>query len=71
MKDFNKKSPTAGYRFSPAATALANGNIPKQNKNNKKGIHKFDLISKLGDGTYGSVHLARTKDSYELVAIKK
>lgn len=37
----------------------------------QKGMDRFDIIRQLGDGTYGSVHMGRTKKTGELVAIKK
>ena len=35
-----------------------------------RGLSRFDWIKQLGDGTFGAVHLYRTKDTHELVAIK-
>lgn len=35
-----------------------------------KGLARYNWINELGDGTFGSVHLYRTKDTHELVAIK-
>lgn len=35
-----------------------------------KGLARFDWIKQLGDGTFGSVHLCRNKETHELVAIK-
>ena len=35
-----------------------------------KGLSRFEWVKQLGDGTFGSVHLYRTKDTHELVAIK-
>ncbi len=34
-------------------------------------MQRYASIKLLGDGTYGSVSLAKTKDTGELVAIKK
>ena len=35
-----------------------------------RGLSRFDWVKQLGDGTFGAVHLYRTKDTHELVAIK-
>lgn len=34
-------------------------------------MQRYKVIKQLGDGTYGSVSLAKTTDTGELVAIKK
>ena len=33
-------------------------------------MHRYKMLKQLGDGTYGSVSLAKTTDTGELVAIK-
>lgn len=35
-----------------------------------KGLARYEFIKQLGDGTFGDVHLCRTKDTNEMVAIK-
>ena len=35
-----------------------------------KGLSRYEFVKQLGDGTFGAVHLYRTKDMHELVAIK-
>ena len=35
-----------------------------------KGLSRYEWIKELGDGTFGSVHLYRSRDTHELVAIK-
>ncbi|XP_076805120.1 uncharacterized protein LOC143448998 isoform X2 [Clavelina lepadiformis] len=50
--------------------------IVGQQENNRhptakyKGLSRFEWLKQLGDGTFGAVHLYRTKDTHELVAIK-
>lgn len=34
-------------------------------------MQRYSVIKQLGDGTYGSVSLAKTNDTGELVAVKK
>ena len=45
-------------------------NATRQNNPQPKGLARFDWIKQLGDGTFGSVHLCRNKETHELVAIK-
>nr|CAB3255183.1 serine/threonine-protein kinase ICK [Phallusia mammillata] len=35
-----------------------------------KGLSRYEFVKQLGDGTFGDVHLYRTKDTNEMVAIK-
>lgn len=34
-------------------------------------MKRYEMLKKLGDGTYGSVHLARDSETRELYAIKR
>ncbi|XP_039257269.2 uncharacterized protein LOC120333933 isoform X2 [Styela clava] len=60
---------TNGNLVSPKSSNLTNNDM--NDDGGPKGLHRFEMIRQLGDGTYGSVHMARTKTSGELVAIKK
>ena len=42
----------------------------KTNQPSPKGLARFEYLKQLGDGTFGSVHLFRTKDTNDLVAVK-
>jgi len=42
----------------------------KTNQPSPKGLARFEYLKQLGDGTFGSVHLFRTRDTNDLVAVK-
>ena len=46
------------------------GKFGQRPTSNHNGLSRFEFVKKLGDGTFGSVHLYRTKATNELVAIK-
>lgn len=72
-------SSAIGIPIAPAATLISTKDNLKNGKRllgkacsaKPTGMNRFEIFRQLGDGTYGSVILGRTKDTHELVAIKK
>lgn len=56
--------------FSPRASAVQNGRSPTRFRGCSK-ISDYEIIGKLGEGTFGEVHRARSKKTGVVVALKK
>lgn len=50
---------------------ILNKIYPKQEDQQPRSIEVFDIVSQIGEGTYGQVYKAKDKNTQEIVALKK
>lgn len=65
VEDIRQEDVSSSGRMSLIAKLSSRGN------DRMTGIKRFEILDKIGDGTYGSVFRSRDKRSGDIVAIKK